>query len=158
MAPSLTLAGCSSAEGGERVLSAYLNSNLDEVDKAISVDDSPIRFVVEPGTPARAIGENLVAAGLIRDDLLFEAYVRVNNLAEKLEAGTFMLAPSMTMAEIVDALQEAEAKSISITIPEGWRLEQVAEYLAETGVFADYDATEEISGADAYREQALAAT
>ncbi|MCH5376026.1 MAG: endolytic transglycosylase MltG, partial [Planctomycetes bacterium] len=114
-----------------------------------------MRFVVEPGTPARAIGEDLVAAGLISDDLLFEAYVRVNNLAERLEAGTFMLAPSMTMVEIVEALQDAEATSITVTIPEGWRLEQVAEYLDEIGLFTDYDAAQETTGADSYREQAL---
>lgn len=143
------LLGCSSGAGGDRVLTAYLNSNLDQVNKAISVDESSMRFVVEPGTPAREIGRALVAAGLIGDDLLFEAYVRVNNLAEKLEAGTFVLSPSMTMAEIVEELQDAEAASITITVPEGWRLEQVAEYLAETGLFEDAEA-----GAEAYREQA----
>lgn len=146
---SLLLSACSSAPTGERVLTVYLNSNLAQIDRPFSVDDTPVRFVVEPGTPARRIGEELVAAGLIEDDLLFEAYVRVNGLAEKLEAGTFILAPSMTMAEIVDALQDAEASSITITIPEGWRLEQVAEYLEEAQVFGDDGA-----GADAYREQA----
>jgi len=95
-----------------------------------------VRFEVAPGTPARTIGRNLVAAGLIEDDLLFEAYVRVNGLAARLEAGTFILAPSMTMAEIVEALQQAEAASVTITIPEGWRLEQVVEYLDEAGIFA----------------------
>lgn len=129
------LGGCSST-GGERVLTAYLNSNLAAVDKPVSVDSRPVRFVVEPGTPARTIGKNLVAAGLIEDDLLFEAYVRVNGLAARLEAGTFILAPSMTMAEIVEALQQAEAASVTITIPEGWRLEQIVEYLDEAGIFA----------------------
>ncbi len=143
------LGGCSST-GGERVLTAYLNSNLAAVDKAISVDNRPVRFEVEPGTPARTIGKNLVAAGLIEDDLLFEAYVRVNGLAARLEAGTFILAPSMTMAEIVEALQQAEAASVTITIPEGWRLEQVVEYLDEAGVFAGTE-----GALEQYRSQAL---
>ena len=143
----LLLGGCSS--GGERVLTAYLNSNLEQVDQPMSVDKQQVRFVVEPGTPARAIGENLVEAGLIRDALLFEAYVRVNGLAEKLEAGTFVLSPSMTLAQIVDALQDAKAASVTITIPEGWRLEQAAEYLAGAEVFDDGE-----TGAAAYREQA----
>jgi len=137
----VVLGGCGSsgAPSGERVLTAYLNANLALVDQAISVDSRPVRFVVEPGTPARSIGKNLVAAGLIGDDLLFEAYVRVNGLASQLEAGTFILAPSMTMAEIVEALQEAEATSVTITIPEGWRLEQVVEYLDEAEIFAETD-------------------
>ncbi len=116
------------------MLTAYLNSNLAAVDKAISVDTTPVRFEVEPGHAGAQW--NLVAAGLIEDDLLFEAYVRVNGLAARLEAGTFILAPSMTMAEIVEALQQAEAASVTITIPEGWRLEQVVEYLDEAGIFA----------------------
>lgn len=131
----LLVNGC--AGGGERVLTAYLNSNLELVNKPASVDTRPLRFTVEPGTPARAIGQKLVEAGLITDDLLFEAYVRVNGLADRLEAGTFVLSPSMTLAEIVEALQHAEAESVTITIPEGWRLEQVAEYLAAAEVFAN---------------------
>ncbi|OUC08662.1 hypothetical protein RY27_07635, partial [Litorilinea aerophila] len=88
------LAGCS--RGGEAMLRAYLRANQSQVSQPYSVDSRPVRFVVEPGTPARVIGQNLREAGLIGDELLFEAYVRVNGLADQLEAGTFILAPSMT--------------------------------------------------------------
>lgn len=127
------LAGCSS--GGERMSNAYLTANQAELTRPISVDSRPVRFVVEPGTPARVIGQNLVKAGLISDDRLFEAYVRANGLAEGLDAGTFILAPSMTIVEIAEALQDAESSGIAVTIPEGWRREQILEYLVETGVF-----------------------
>lgn len=135
--------------GGDRVLSTYLNANEEALYLPTSVDDSPVRFVVEPGTPARAIGTQLLEAGLITDDLLFEAYVRVNGIASQLEAGTFILNPAMTMIEIVDVLQHAEATSVTITIPEGWRLEQQAEYLAEAEIFAD------AAAAELYRTQAM---
>jgi UPF0755 protein len=142
----IALAGCS---GGELALRSYLEANQDHLDQPASVDSRPVRFEVAPGTPARRIGQQLREAGLITDDYLFEAYVRVNGLAEQLEAGTFILAPSMTLPEIVEILQHAEAASVTITIPEGWRLEQVAEYLAQAELFADGQA-----GADAYRQQA----
>jgi UPF0755 protein len=142
---AVALAACS----GERVMATYLNTNQAELTKPYSVDDRPIRFVVEPGTPARDIGQNLAAAGLIGDDLLFEAYVRVNGLAERLEAGTFILSSSMTLVEIVEILQHAEAESVTITLPEGWRLEQVAEYLDAAAIFADP------ASAERYRDQAL---
>jgi UPF0755 protein len=144
----ITLAGCSG--GGERVRQAYLSANQDSLHRPASVDDTPVRFVVEPGTPARTIGQNLQNEGLIRDDMLFEAYVRVNGLTNRLEAGTFILNPSMTMLEIVDALQHAHADSVTVTIPEGWRLEQVADFLAEAEVFDDP------AEAMAYRDRALA--
>ena len=146
----LTACGGSGMSGGERVLSAYLMTNEDELNQPTSIDNRPVRFVVEPGTPARTIGQQLVEQGLITDDLLFEAYVRVNGLAAGLEAGTFILAPSMTIPEIVEILQQAEASSVTVTIPEGWRLEQVADYLGEAEIFMEGEAAVE-----AYRTQAL---
>ena len=128
--------GVAACGGSERMQEAYLNSHQDEVNRPASVDSRPVRFVVEGGTPARVIGQNLQKAGLITDDLLFEAYVRVNGLAFQLEAGTYILAPSMTLAEIVEALQHATAASVAITIPEGWRLEQTSDYLEAAEVFA----------------------
>lgn len=146
----LMLAALSACSGGERVLQTYLNANRDALTRPVSVDSRPVRFEVAPGTPARVIGQQLREAGLIGDDLLFEAYVRINGLAASLEAGTFILAPNMTLVEIVEALQQARAASVTLTIPEGWRVEQVADFLRQAEVFADAD-----GGATLYREQAL---
>lgn len=145
----LWLGSACSTTGGERLLQTYLNANRDALTWPASVDGRPVRFEVAPGTPARVIGRNLREAGLIGDDLLFEAYVRVNGLAASLEAGTFILTPNMTMVEIVELLQRARAASVTLTIPEGWRIEQIADYLQQAGIFADPD------GAARYREQAL---
>lgn len=138
-----------STSGGERVLQAYLSSNQDALHRPTSVDNTPVRFTIEPGTPARTIGRNLQNEGLIQDDMLFEAYVRINGLTGRMEAGTFILNPSMTLIEIVDALQHARAASITVTIPEGWRIEQVADFLAEAEVFSNP------AHAQAYQDQAL---
>lgn len=129
---TLLLSGC-----GDTVQRVYLLSRGEQVDQAVSADARPVRFVVKAGTPARLIGQNLQNVGLIGDARLFEAYVRVNGLAAHLEAGTFILSPAMTMAEIVATLQAAQAASITVTIPEGWRLEQVGDYLAAAEVFSD---------------------
>lgn len=146
---ALVVSGCGSMTSGERVMQTYLRANEDALQVPTSVDDRPVRFVVEPGTPARTIGSQLYAAGLITDELLFEAYIRVNGLTARLEAGTFILNRSMTMIEIVEMLQHAQASSVTITVPEGWRLEQQAEYLAEAGIFADEET------AQGYLNQAL---
>lgn len=127
---TLLLTAC----GGEPALTVYLEANRDKLEQPKSNDNTPVKFVVEPGTPARTIAEDLQAAGLIDDALLFEAYVRVNGLADRLEAGTFTLSPSMTPIEIAEALQHALAPGVTITIREGWRLEQTADYLSQLGV------------------------
>lgn len=145
----VVVAGCGGGgSGGDRVMDTYLQANQAALTAPTSVDNRPVRFEVAPGTPARAIGKQLLAAGLISDDLLFEAYVRSKGLSDQLEAGTFVLNPAMTMVQIVEILQHAEATSVTITIPEGWRLEQVADYLAAAEVFSG------TTTAEAYRTQA----
>lgn len=144
---ALLLAGC-----GDVAQRVYLQGRAAQLDQAASDEEAPVRFVVEPGTPARLIGQNLQQAGLISDARLFEAYVRVRGLSTQLEAGSFVLSPTMTLREIVGVLQEARAANIRVTIPEGRRLEQVADYLAEAEVF------QEEAALASYRNQALSGT
>lgn len=131
----LFLSGCSL--GSEMMLRVYLQTHSAQVQQAASTDNKPVRFVITPGSPARTIAQQLQAAGLITDARLFEAYVRVNNLAAGIEAGAFILSPAMTLAEIAETLQHAEAASLTMTIPEGWRLEQIGDYLEDAGVFGE---------------------
>jgi len=129
------LVGCG---GASRYMQAnYLETNQAQLTIPVSSDTTPVRFVVEPGTPAETIGRNLQAAGLINDAQLFEAYVRVNNLATSLDAGTFTLSPSMTIVEIAAALQNARAPGLLVTVREGWRIEQTADFLARSNIFND---------------------
>lgn len=125
----LTLAGCS----GDSALAVYLESNRDQLQQARDPSGRAVEFVVEPGTAAQAIAQQLQEAGLIDDALLFEAYVRVNGLARSLEAGTFQLSPAMTPVEIATALQNALAPGISVSVREGWRLEETADNLTSGG-------------------------
>jgi len=129
------LSGCTR----EDVLQSYLTGNEDALTQPHSVDTRPIRFEVSPGSTARSIAERLVEAGLIGDATLFEAYVRVQGIAQRLEAGTFYLNPAMTPVEIAAALQNSWASSIRVTIPEGWRLEQIADYLRDEAILPDSD-------------------
>ena len=82
--------------------------------------------------------------------------MRVNGLANSLQAGAYQLSPSMTIPEIAQALQRAVAPEIVVRVGEGWRLEQTADYLtqktpldgadyrrrAETGDLAGLDASQ----------------
>ena len=57
--------------------------------------------------------------------------------------------PSMTLPEIASALQRAQAASLTVTIPEGWRLEQTGDYLQSAGVFT------ETADSNLYQQMAL---
>jgi UPF0755 protein len=97
-------------------------------------DDTPMNdetatrpFVVEPGDTTADIADKLVAAGLIRNALAFRLAARTEGLDQRLEAGEYELAPSMSPSEIRRLLLKGRVSGITITIPEGWRLAEIAD-------------------------------
>ncbi len=139
----LLLGACS----GNTMQAAYLQTNRDQLSVPASLTPQPARFVVLPGAAARTIAHDLDVAGLIKDAQLFEAYVRVNGLSERLQAGVYSLSPSMTIPEIAQALQHGRPDSLTVTVPEGWRIEQVGDYLKNSGLL-DGDAYRQMAGGD----------
>jgi UPF0755 protein len=57
----------------------------------------------------------------------------------------------MTLREVVAAIQHADSEAVSITVLEGWRFEQTADYLTKAGVLSDP------AGGEAYRSLAASA-
>ena len=96
--------------------------------------DNVVPFTIELGETATGVADRLQEMGLISDAGLFRLYMRYNGIDQQLEAGDFELAYSMTMPEIAQALQQALVRTVSVTIPEGWRAEQVAELLEQQGI------------------------
>lgn len=107
----------------------YLWLHKDELSRPFIPGGSSVPFTVYPGESPFSIGERLEETGLISSAKLFYAYVRYHRLGQELEAGEYTLSPSMTIPEIVQALQHGRIKEITVTIPEGWRIEQLAQYL-----------------------------
>ena len=114
-------------------LKAYLEANRAALQVPASDDDRTVEFRIEPGTLAREIAAQLRYAGLIGDSELFEAYVRETGMDQDLKAGTFFLRADMTPVEIADILGSDLAAGFRVTIREGWRLEQVADFLEAEG-------------------------
>lgn len=137
------LAACDSSSA----LSVYLEANRAQLNQPAGVDPRPVAFVVPPGAPAKTIAQDLQATGLISDALLFEAYVRAGGLAGQLEAGEYTLNATMTIPEIAAALLNSVAPGVTLAVRPGWRVEQTADYLTQSGV---------IDGEE-YRRAALAA-
>lgn len=113
-----------------------LSLRLRENDLALpaGADPRPRPFVITPGEPARFIAFRLQEAGFVRDADLFNLYLRVTGLDRRVDAGNFMLAETMTIPEVAEALQHALFEEALITIPEGFRLEEIADRLAENNI------------------------
>jgi len=121
------------------MLSLYLSMHQEELNQAVSDDPTAVTFVVEPGETATGVAARLEEEGLVVNGEVFGRFMSYHGLDVSLEAGTYTLRPNMTMHEIADALQHGGANAVTITIPEGWRMEQVAWLVEEQGLMRGDD-------------------
>ena len=115
-------------------LSLYLQSRADEINEPVSDDPTSVTFIIASGETAIGIGERLQEQGLITDATLFRRFLQYNGLDASLEAGEYQLRRNMTMREIAESLQHSRMVEVAITIPEGWRAEQVADLLTAENI------------------------
>ena len=94
-------------------------------------------FRIDPGEPARFVAARLAQEGFVTDADLFNLYLRVTGAERNIEAGNFMLANTMTMPQVAEALQNALFEEISVTMPEGMRAEEIAETLSAANVIEE---------------------
>ncbi len=118
----------------KQVLQFNLKMREADLQVPAGTDPRPRSFVINPGEPARYIAARLAQAGLITDGDLFNLYLRVSGLDRGLAAGNFMLSENMTMPQVGEALQNALFEEVLVTIPEGFRAEEIAERLQEKNV------------------------
>ncbi|HUT18702.1 MAG TPA: endolytic transglycosylase MltG [Anaerolineae bacterium] len=111
--------------------SIVLRARYRDVIEPAGEDDTPVSFVVEPGETAAGIAARLEEQGLVSDASLFKTYVRFHDLDANLAAGEHVLRQTMTMEGVAHELLHAQLREIQITIVPGWRIEQIAEMLAE---------------------------
>lgn len=118
----------------KQILGFSLRLRQQDLNVAAGDNPRPRPFVVNIGEPARYVAVRLENEGFIRDAELFNLYVRVNDLARRIQSGNFMLAETMTIPEVAEALQKALLEEVLVTIPEGFRAEEIADRLSENNV------------------------
>jgi UPF0755 protein len=99
-----------------------------------------VTFVVPRGQSISSIGKRLQEQGLIRNSLAFRYVVWSDRLSDKIQAGSFLLSPSMSTQEVAQELTMG-TNDIWITVLEGWRVEEIADMLEEQAL-TDFDKKE----------------
>ncbi len=82
-------------------------------------------FEIQKGESVKIIATHLKDDGLIRSPLFFRFVIRQQKLS--LQAGLYQLSPSLSPKEIALTLTKGFAQDKRLTIPEGFRSEQIAE-------------------------------
>ena len=112
----------------------FVSLQSGDVDQPAGTDPTPVKFEIKSGEAAGTIADNLKQLNLIKDPTLFRMLLRVQGADTKLAAGTYELRQTMTPREIAAALQQGRTASVNVTIPEGWRAEEIAALLASRGL------------------------
>ncbi|MDP3772451.1 MAG: endolytic transglycosylase MltG [bacterium] len=85
---------------------------------------------IAPGLGSRKIGAALRDAGFIQSKWAFVTYVSLRGEASSLKPGSYSF-DNATIPAITRALIKGSANEETITIPEGWSLDDIARYLEE---------------------------
>lgn len=118
------------------------------VDRSTAADvGRRVAFSVSEDDTTDSVADRLHTAGLIRSTVVFATQLRLSGGA--FVPGDYTLRKGMTVADIIDRItgsqaadtgDDTEAAQFDITIPEGWRTEQIAEEAEKDGLQGGYDA------------------
>ncbi|MBN2084653.1 MAG: endolytic transglycosylase MltG [Anaerolineales bacterium] len=113
-------------------LRAYLRLNYDRLRSASATADGV--FEVFEGETAAGICERLMREGWIPDARLTCNYLRYTGGDRSIGSGLFLVRSGQSPMAIADSLASAESKIRVFTVFPGWRLEEIAAALPESGI------------------------
>src|SRR3989338_8004737 len=89
---------------------------------------------IATGSSVEMIRNLVEEKGIIRSSLAFKIYVKTHDAEIALQAGSFVLRPSMSTAQVVETLRTGIAAEAIITIPEGYTVQEIDRLLASRGI------------------------
>lgn len=92
-----------------------------------------VRFVIPKGQAIAVIASRLEQENLVKSQWAFRFAVYKNGFTNQIQAGSFELSANMNTWQIAKALTMG-TDDLWITLPEGWRREEMAESLSKQGL------------------------
>jgi len=91
-------------------------------------------FFVGEGEAVGSVASRLWESGLISDAEAFRAYLVYTGFDITIQAGTYLLSPSMSIMDIAQEMQDATPAEITFVVLPGWRMEEIAASLPTSGL------------------------
>ncbi|HEY9694750.1 MAG TPA: endolytic transglycosylase MltG [Oculatellaceae cyanobacterium] len=107
-----------------------------------STPGKTVQIQIPQGTASQQIGRQLENAGLIRSTQawkLWTSWLSFNNKQGGFKSGVYRLSPTQSLPEIADQIWNGKVVQLDYTIPEGWSLQQMANYFESIGFFKAED-------------------
>ena len=93
-------------------------------------ETAPVEVQVPAGAGTMEVARRLERAGLVGWPRLFTAYVALRGAEGKLKAGRYSFPSDVGWGRLVTALEQGEVMTLAVTVPEGFRLRDIAPRLA----------------------------
>lgn len=103
----------------------------------VSTNQTAVTVTIPTGSSVSDVAEVLHKKKLIRNDWAFKQYIRNNDMQDKILAGTYAIAPSQSVQEIVEIITMGKITSKLVTIKPGQRIDQLKQAFINYG----FDAT-----------------
>ncbi|NUP88882.1 MAG: endolytic transglycosylase MltG [Candidatus Sumerlaeia bacterium] len=104
------------------------------IDQPLNFGAEAVTVTVERGMSASEIGQALVRSGVFENLGRYRSVLRMTGGAERLRAGIYHIAPSMTARQVIGLLQSARGGGVRVTLVEGWTTAQMASRFVTAGL------------------------
>ncbi len=108
-----------------------------ELGQKPSSKEEQVPFTINKGETFGQITDDLFKQQLIRNTFIFRIRARMWDAESKVQAGVVNLRRNMNIDEVLESITSVRLNDRTVTIYEGWRLEQIAQLLAQNGWGAD---------------------
>ena len=88
-------------------------------------------FEVKSGMTLKQVSQELLGQNLIRSANAFQAIALIQDKEKLIKVGEYYISPSMPAAEILQRITSGKTVLHSVTIPEGYRITEIANLLEE---------------------------
>ena len=100
------------------------------VDNALQSEQPSVQITVADGATLSEVADSLFARGVINSRFFFEVYVRAQREDRRIKAGRYQMNVGRSWASTIRQLTRGEVMTEIVTIPEGFRLNQIAPRIA----------------------------
>ena len=109
----------------------YIQYNLQ------TIQQKAVDFVISENESLHLVAAKLEKLGVIRSADLFIRYLSFKKLDTTIKAGDYHLEPVQNLQQLISHLQKGQDKLVEYTIPEDYRIQQIAKKLAKQGLVSE---------------------
>lgn len=104
-----------------------------------SNDSTQVDFVIQKGEGSGDVAERLEKEKLVKSSFATVIYLNWKRKSDLVQAGEYRIARNLTIPQVIEIITKGKTSNTKITIPEGWQITQIADYLDKNKIVTRED-------------------